>query len=571
MLRKILFWIILMGALALTAMPAQAAKSYHAERYETTLAVQPDGSLWVTETVRFYFGGGPFTYVFRDLTYSDLDQIVDFQAEMDGQVLPQGAQVGQFEVKPADPWKITWRFEPISDSSHEFKLSYRVLGALRQLPGSDSLFWYAIPENHEYPIGQAVVRLEFPAGVSPLNTPVLTGAVEKPESSGAALVWQVGALAADSGLALSADFPSGSLLSAAPLWQQHIQQRQEQEQQARPLGSTVALALGLPGLTALLLFWMRYRRKGYVASKAAPRSTPPDEIAPALVAVLLGRGSAGLATLFDLARRGFLRVEEGKRTWGGRSFQVHVQPITTSLLPHERGFVQALFESGKRFEYSIPLNQVATRLGANSALYIRAVEEELLDLGWLDAERQTRRGQLQSLSLLGLLTGMPLFLIGALAGSSAFSQFDWGLPVGAALMGGGLALSGLGMIGMIGVGVSSSISNTGLHQAAEWRAFAAGLRSAIRSKEPLPVEWFELYLPYTAAFGLAHDWARRFSQQTGTPQPDWFQALQPEDSGGGFIALLAAISAGDSAFTSDSSGGGDGGSSSSGGGSSGAG
>ncbi|RPJ39636.1 MAG: DUF2207 domain-containing protein, partial [Chloroflexi bacterium] len=68
MKRKLLLASIVMLILSvLAASPALAAKDYSAEQYDVVVQVQTDGSLLVTETIRFRFEGGPFTYVFREL------------------------------------------------------------------------------------------------------------------------------------------------------------------------------------------------------------------------------------------------------------------------------------------------------------------------------------------------------------------------------------------------------------------------------------------------------------------------------------------------------------------------
>jgi hypothetical protein len=157
------------GAVALAclllASPA-LAKSYDAEQYNVVLDVQPGGSLLVTETIRFRFEGGPFTYVFRDLAYTELDEIDRLQASMDGALLPQGTGPGQVEVVVGRPIKVTWHFAPTSDAVHEFVLTYRVQGAIRQEAAADALIWRAIPEDHDYDIARSTITLRYPASIS---------------------------------------------------------------------------------------------------------------------------------------------------------------------------------------------------------------------------------------------------------------------------------------------------------------------------------------------------------------------------------------------------------------------
>ena len=50
--------------------PALAEKNYLAERFDVTIAVHPDGTMDINETIVFRFTGGPFTYVFRELAFN---------------------------------------------------------------------------------------------------------------------------------------------------------------------------------------------------------------------------------------------------------------------------------------------------------------------------------------------------------------------------------------------------------------------------------------------------------------------------------------------------------------------
>ena len=79
-------------------------------------------------------------------------------------------------------------------------------------------------------------------------------------------------------------------------------------------------------------------------------------------------------------------------------------------------------------------------------------------------------------------------------------------------------------------------------------------------------DYFEKYLAYAAVFGLGANWAKYFQQLGGVPLPIWFHATVGSD--GDFGAMVAVMSASD---TAGANAGADGGAGASGGGSSGAG
>jgi hypothetical protein len=113
----------------LVTTPVLAAKDYRADRFDVGLDIQKDGSLIVTETIQFRFEGGPFTYVFREISKTETDGITILSASMDGVQFQPGTGPGQLEITEGDPVKVTWRFTPTSDSSHEFVLRYQARGS----------------------------------------------------------------------------------------------------------------------------------------------------------------------------------------------------------------------------------------------------------------------------------------------------------------------------------------------------------------------------------------------------------------------------------------------------------
>ena len=114
----------LVAFLVLLATPgaAQAAKRSWAERFDSHIRVQADGTLEVTETVRFRFRGDPFRKVYRLIPRRKTDGIEIVSAEMDGQPLTFGKGTGQVEVRPGSPTRVEWKFAPRQNSTNIFVL-----------------------------------------------------------------------------------------------------------------------------------------------------------------------------------------------------------------------------------------------------------------------------------------------------------------------------------------------------------------------------------------------------------------------------------------------------------------
>lgn len=561
---KLLSLILVILLACLVASPVLAAKSYFAERYDVVISVQPDGVLMVTETIAFRFEGGPFTYVFRELNFTNLDEIDNLQALMDGQVLAQGAQPGQVEIEAGQPIKVTWHFSPASDATHEFTLSYRVQGAIRQEAAADGLTWRAIPEEHDYTIAHSLIRIEYPAGITPIDGPNLEGVTGGLETGSQAAVFTIRQIGEDTPVDVTVRFPRGSLVTQPPAWQAEQAQQAQRTAMGTPFGLGAAAITAFLGAAGVFLAGRSFRRQSDTSHTAAQNfSAPPRAIPPALAARLTGSSVPFLGTLFDLARRGLLRIEEGPKRWGSRTFTVIRQPAGERLQPHEQVFLEALFKKTDR----VALSEIASL--AHNRKFVKMLDQELTLAGWRDAERSRRRGRFLAASVLGMLLGLAAMGAGSFIASFLSESQPAAVVVGALLLGGGVAACGVSFVGLIVAALISTLSDEGAQQASAWNSFAGYLRNITRGREPVTSpDQFERYLPYAAGLGIATEWTKFFQKQADVPIPAWFYSLQSSLDDGSFVAIMAAISAADS--SASSAAGVDGGGAS-GGGSSGAG
>lgn len=569
-MRKVLALLLVLGVLAgLLGACGGDGKSYSADRFDVDLAVQPDGSLVVTETVDFRFEGGPFTFVFRDLAFSEIDGIDRLQATLDGEVLPQGTGPGQVEIQAGDPLQVTWHLPPTSDATHSFGLTYRVQGAIRQLDDADALIWRAIPEEHDYEIASSTVTLSYPSSTSLLAEPSVWDRRAAVEGSAGLVTLQVQDIDADEGLVVEARFAPGSLLSAPPVWQAAQQERSQHTQPTLLLGLGAALLTLLLASVGLVVFARRFRRP-QASQPVAPirRTEPPSQAAPAIATRLAGSGSPALATLFDLAQRGVLSIDEQASRWG-RSFTLHRQPGPAALRPHEHGLLDALFQTKHGIEDELPLPKVGTRLAGQNKQFNKPLDEEMALAGLLDTQRQAQRGRLVAAGVLALLLGGVGFGIGMVWSAVSAENGQWSvLPMAAVLAGLGAGLFIAGLLGLIVSATFSTWTEQGERAAADWKSFAAYLKDVAKGKEALlDTARFERYLPYAAGFGLGEPWAKRYQEQSGFSAPPWFQALRTDDSSAAFVAVMVASQA---SFSSGGAGAG-GAAGASGGGASGAG
>ncbi len=562
MTHKILLTLLIVLTLTAFAVnPVLAAKDYRAERFDVQFDLQPDGSALVTEAVVFRFEGGPFTYAFREIEATETDGITFIDASMDGVEMPLGTNAGQVEVTGSDPLTVKWHFASTSDTTHEFVVRYRVDGVVRKLD-ADTIRWRAIPQEHAYPIERSAITLTYPATARPIESPTLDREFESSSLPNGYRLTTTD-IPVDQEVILTARFAAGTAAATAPQWQMQQQQADAAASRALPIGSlAAALTLLLGGLG--LFAYARARRQEAIGLSALPVAAPPADLPPALVGKLTQHSQGFMGALFDLAQRGVLEIRENKGWWGSKKYTLELKDAAAPLSAHEQGLLTAVFKPG---ETTVDMSAIPGRLASKRKAVDEPLEQELIDRGWLDPERKRQRTFLGVTGFVLMLATLGLFVIGLLGIGAAYRSDVNQAVVWAALIGmatGGFVIS----TGLLIYSASfSPLTPEGAAEAARWKSFAGYLKQTSKSQQSdLSADYFERYLPLVAAFGMGGAWAKHFQRVGGAPLPVWFHAMSGSD--GDFGAVVAAMSASDSAGASAASGGGAG---ASGGGSSGAG
>jgi uncharacterized membrane protein len=235
-----------------------------------------------------------------------------------------------------------------------------------------------------------------------------------------------------------------------------------------------------------------------------------------------------------------------------------------ALRPHEQGLLDAIFKTGQT---QVKMSEVAGRLAAKNSLFDEPLEQELIQRGWLDPQRKSKRTILTVIGLIAMFAAIALFIACLVAINIVLDDLNL-VTLIAALSGlsTGLFLLSIGLL--IYAAMFSILTPSGEEQMARWKGFAEYLKQVSKGREPaIRPDYFERYLAYAAVFGLGKKWAEYFQTLGGVPLPVWFHATA--GSHADFGAIVAVMSTSDSAGAS--AGGGGGGAGASGGGSSGAG
>jgi hypothetical protein len=544
---------------AAVAKPA-AAKSYSAERFDSVVRVLPDGGLDVTETVVFRFIDGTFKEVFREVPVRYTDAVTVVSAGMEGQTLPFGSELGTVSVRQTNGRvRVVWRFRPVEEVTRTFVLNYRVSGVVRQEAGEDVLVWRTTPNEHAYTIDSSTTRFELP--VQPRTEPGITarktGSFEV--TSGDKVVEiTTRQIAANGWIDARFEFPARSVASVAPRWQQ----RASHIEAGVPAWIGAAALVLAAGVILLSAWRLSYQAPPPTTSAGFGYQQPPDDLRPAMSGVLAASGRPALehvmASLFSLADRGVLQIEEERRLLGIRNFIVTRRAGAGPLLPHEERMLDLMFRDRSGESQAVSLTRARGRLTRRWRQLAKALEGELVSAGFLDDARRRlrRRYNLTALAFVALALGAAVPAIISIPGFG-----PWPLLIAAALA--ALALTSL----IFGASVTV-LSDEGVRRARLWRDYRKHLRLVAAGKEPATGISLQSALPYAIALGLASPWAKFVKTQPHLAPP-WFRALPTSSADS--AAFVAFISHGGAGASSGGHGAAGAGAGAAGGGASGAG
>ena len=365
------------------------------------------------------------------------------------------------------------------------------------------------------------------------------------------------AIAADQDLILTAHFAPDSLTRVAPQWQIQKERAQAATSRALPVGLwTGMITLVLGGLG--LFTYLRADRRDLNISPVTYTANPPSDVSPAVVGKLTKQQHSFMGAIFDLAQREALEVREEKGFWGTKNYMLVRTDRAVMLKPFERALMDLIFKSG---DTRVNMSEAGSRLAVQNNIFEDALEQELLQRGWLDLDRLRKRTLLLKVALFALFLAIGVFLAVVLSGSGWSQNLDLAVLLGAVA---GATLGGfiLAIALLIFAGAYSVLTPSGEEQSARWKGFGEYLKQASKGREPaIRPDYFERYLAYAAVFGLGANWAKYFQNLGGVPLPGWFHALS--GSHGDFGAMVAVMSSSDSSGAGAGAGGGasDGGSS----------
>jgi len=487
----------------------------------------------VTEDYRIAFSGA-FRFGSVVLPAARLESITSPRITVGGVQLDPGCN-GEIRgtfcfQRQASEYSITYYFpQPISDATLDIQIEYTVIGALRVYAGGDQLWWDAVPEEHfGFPIRDATVTIQLPTGLAPrqgVDSIETYGARGSVEVSGTLVIAQaVNGVGENELFSVRARYPHTPNARQAA-WQGDFDASRAFQETVAPILNVLlcGISLLIGGGVPVLIF-VRWRTRGRdpnVGPVPEYLAEPPSTLPAGLVGALLDERAEMrdiLATLIDLARHGYIVIEEDKDELAFGLIQnseftfKRTDKAVDDLREYERRLIDGIF-SGKQLERTLTSlhNKFYTVVPLlQNDLYKELVKENLFAVSPNETRNRWGFGGI-GLFIVGVVG---FFIVGTLANtvSAIFA-----LPIALLMAGSAIILVANAM---------PAKTDVGALEAAKWNAFREYLRNLEKytSVEEAAAR-FEAYLPYAIAFGLDRLWIKRFRRLETVAMPSWYSPI----------------------------------------------
>jgi uncharacterized membrane protein len=354
-LRGIFIAVVLTAAvLAGVSAPAEA-KGYYFPEVSIDVTVRPDGSFEFREA-RSYEFDGDFTWAFYQVDKvrtagGNMVDITDFVIGEGGRPFTLGDPRSLDDSKPPDSYWVSYNypgncvygkwFYRADDETRTFDISYVVHDVVTVYDDYAQLYWRFIGEDCDVPTREVTGTIHLPPGADKdrVRAWLHTELTSEYWIEDDAVSFRVTNLRPGKFVEMRVLFPpelvpgatskaSGDIWDSAfaeeKKWAEDANTRRiaaqeyvEKHAERARLAAIVAIVLGVVALLVWTVLFVRFGREHDVRFEGDYFRELPSERQPALVGYLMTSGMVGsgdmVGTIMDLARRGYLTIEEVKQ------------------------------------------------------------------------------------------------------------------------------------------------------------------------------------------------------------------------------------------------------------------
>jgi uncharacterized membrane protein len=522
--------------------PARAAaRELRIEKFDARIAVLPDSSVRVTETITVRFVGGPWHGLYREIPVEYVTpQGMNYSLFLDVKRVSDGAgHELTFESSRVRHYRKLKIYLPNADNSVKtLEIEYSISDALRFFEDHDELYWNVTGDEWDVPIASASATISLPLEARNIRANLATGAygarsrdAEAEVAGNTVEVRTTAPLAYHQGLTVAVAFDKGAVREPSALDKSWLFLRGN-------------WPLGLPLFVAAAMFWLWWTSgRDPRLRPIAAQYEPPDQLTPSEVGTLVDN-SADMrditAAIVDLAVRGYLVIEERTKEhlmglWKDKDYVFVLQKGRsewTALKAHEQALLDGIFDqgvAGERVSMSSLHNVFYKSLpGIKNAIF-----GSLVSRGYYRHRPDTLRSTYLAAGLIvGVLAiwggtslgrslgmaGFP-FILAGIVSAAIICGFGWFMPARTA---------------------SGARTLEGVLGFEDFLAHVEADRFNRMIKTP---EMFEKFLPFAMALGVERNWSKAF-QNICTQPPSWYQGggYGPVFYPYGFVSDLNAMS-----------------------------
>lgn len=563
--------VILLPLLFLLPNQEALSKSYTIPIIKVEVDIQPDGSVLITEHRTYRFDGS-YTWADYRLPFQGFTTIKDLRVSENGNPYrsENSEESGTFMVqRNENTIRLQWFYDAQSEE-RTFVISYTLEGALTIGPEWSQFFWSYISNEREKDTDSLSIALQLPSavGVDSIYT-WIRGPQQKIFVATTSNGYTAEATYIDAGesVTIRSVFPrsvlTGSTIQTDSTFSLEWAQADEQafrEKQAElaerneryaQYGWQLMVLSILISIGAFAFFYQKFGKRYSARSVSATETIMiPGRLKPAVTGWLINKhiGSQQLmATLLDLARRGYFIIEEQEpeeKIFGGKK-QVFSVAKTDTMPVHELTDWEnslADFVNRQIADSNNRLDELFSGSSMKSARWFSEWKKKLKsyckEKAWYDSKSYT--GVYANI-------GIQLLLL-----IPAILSAVWAGPVG---------LTAVITVTLMLIASFAIIRRTkeGEIQYAKWKAYRKGLANA--SDHSISDDLLDRHFIYAIAFGLSKEAIEDLFKQLNTQQFAflWFVLYTPSNQSyaatASTFSTLAATGASSFPGTSSSSAG----------------
>ena len=426
-----------------------AKDSIEISNWSVKCDVLNDGSILVNEYINFDFSGN-FNGVFREIKTNDTDGIENlniYEIDKNGEIPLKRVDKGKkgqsrvYEIKSSKQGENIKIYSPAKNEKKTFKLVYKVKNVCKKYEDIGELYYSFLGKDNETPIKEFNVNINFPYDFNKDDVKIfahgpLSGVIKFVNNStvnlnvkdvedgdliAARLIFPKEYIKGSNNLVNGLGF--NKIMTEERRYAEKIENNRVKRENRRIFGKYTSIVITIIGFIIFLISKIKY--KSQKISKDYLGDIFPDECSPAVLSYFYNNAiysEAILATILDLNRRGYLKVnelEKGCKDKEDKNVNYVIKKIKEDsfLLEHESYFISWIIDNiGDG--YSVTTEQIKKYSEKHDLEFIdehnkwiELIKEEVNKKEYFDLEKRKKASTLIKVSLaLGIVT-IPLIII----------------------------------------------------------------------------------------------------------------------------------------------------------------